>query len=226
MQKLKVEKPMAKTQNAELSPSSQPCNSTETFKKAWNKQKKDWCNQGKVNSANRLQATWVTSCLTGTKKIITPMPVATFGRNFKKLVLVGNHHLLKPLFDHWSLLWRLKNKDDGWEHLDILRDCVPCTYYLMFFWKIKKRFELWSNKSKVSTLTPVDASGLTIWLSNTGTHKIDDFTLKNKDGWRECLDVPQELQFFGNESITMTLLYIYQRKSLLVSINQYWNSQD
>ena len=40
--------------------------------------------------------------------------------------------------------------------------------------KIKKGF----GPSEVSTLTPADASGLTVWTTNTGTHKIDGSTLK------------------------------------------------
>ena len=44
------------------------------------------------------------------------------------------------------------------------------------FEKIKKYFGLWSPKSKVSTLTLADASGITVWLINTKTHKIDAST--------------------------------------------------
>ena len=44
----------------------------------------------------------------------------------------------------------------------------------MFFWKIKKRFEL----SEVSTLTLADASGLTVQSTDAGNHKIDGSTLK------------------------------------------------
>ena len=58
----------------------------------------------------------------------------------------------------------------------------------MFFQKIKKRFGLWLTKSEVSTLTPTDASGPTVWSTNAETHKIDGFTFKNKDGWWERLD--------------------------------------
>ena len=48
----------------------------------------------------------------------------------------------------------------------------------MFFWKIKKRFGLWSPKSKVSTLTPADASGLMVRSTDAGTQKIDGPILK------------------------------------------------
>ena len=48
----------------------------------------------------------------------------------------------------------------------------------MFFWKIEKRFELWSTGSEVNTLTPADVSGLTVWSINTKTHKIDGPTFK------------------------------------------------
>ena len=48
----------------------------------------------------------------------------------------------------------------------------------MFFWKIKKRFGFWSNGSKVSILTSADASGLTVWSTNVGIHKIDGPTFK------------------------------------------------
>ena len=44
----------------------------------------------------------------------------------------------------------------------------------MLFQKIKKGFGL----SKVSTLTPADTSGLTVWLTDAKTHKIDGFTFK------------------------------------------------
>ena len=50
------------------------------------------------------------------------------------------------------------------------------TWY--FFEKIKKKFELWSPKSKVSTLIPVDVVDLIIWLTNIGTHKVKGPTLK------------------------------------------------
>ena len=53
----------------------------------------------------------------------------------------------------------------------------------MFFQKIKKKFGLWSTRSEVSTLTPADASSPTIWSTDAGTHKIDGFIFKNKDGW-------------------------------------------
>ena len=39
MQKLKIEKPMTKTYNAESSPSSQRSENAKTFEKAWNKQR-------------------------------------------------------------------------------------------------------------------------------------------------------------------------------------------
>ena len=53
---------------------------------------------------------------------------------------------------------------------------VPITQYS--FEKIKKSFEFWSPKSKVSTLTPANASGLTIWSTNARIHKINGPTLK------------------------------------------------
>ena len=48
----------------------------------------------------------------------------------------------------------------------------------MFSQRIKKGFGL----SEVSTLTPADASGLTVRSTDAGTHKIDGFTFKN-DRW-------------------------------------------
>ena len=60
----------------------------------------------------------------------------------------------------------------------ISQDDVPCTYHPMLFQRIKKGFGL----SEVSTLTPADASGLTVRSTNAKTHKIDSFTFKNKDG--------------------------------------------
>ena len=61
---------------------------------------------------------------------------------------------------------------------DVPQDCVLCTYHPMFSQRIKKGFGL----SEVSTPTPANASGLTVRSSDAGTHKIDGFTFKNKDG--------------------------------------------
>ena len=66
-----------------------------------------------------------------------------------------------------------------------------------------QKFKLWLNRSEVSTLNPVDASGLTIWSTNAGPHKINAPTLKPfsrsqvKDKLKEaCLifwrDVPSD----------------------------------
>ena len=55
------------------------------------------------------------------------MPVAIFGRNFKKLVPVGDFCLVV-----------------GEDFLEIPQDYLLCTYYPMFFWKIEKRSRLWS----------------------------------------------------------------------------------
>ena len=96
----------------------------------------------------------------------------------------------------------------------------------MFIWKIKKRVGLWSTRSEVNTLTPADTSGLTVWATDAGTHKIDGSTLKIKDSWWKHLDVPRELHFFGNKGSTMTSPCMYQRKSLTGLINQCQNSQD
>ena len=41
-----------------------------------------------------------------------------------------------------------------------------------------KRFGLWPTKSEVSTLTPADALGLTVQLTDAETYKIDGPTLK------------------------------------------------
>ena len=57
---------------------------------------------------------------------------------------------------------------------EVPRDCVPCTYHPMFSQRIKKGFGL----SEVSTLTPADASGLTVRSTDAGTHKIDGSTFK------------------------------------------------
>ena len=61
---------------------------------------------------------------------------------------------------------------------EVPQDSVPCIYHPMLSQKIKKRFRL----SEVSSLTPADASGFTVQLTDAGTHKIDGFTFKNKDG--------------------------------------------
>ena len=53
------------------------------------------------------------------------MPVATFSKDFKGLVPVGNPCLVA-----------------GEDILDVSQDCVLCTYYPIFFQKIKKRFGL------------------------------------------------------------------------------------
>ena len=57
---------------------------------------------------------------------------------------------------------------------EVPQDCVPCTYHLMFFQKIKKRFGL----SEIGILTLADGSGLTVSSTNAKTHKIDGPTLK------------------------------------------------
>ena len=85
------------------------------------------------------------------------MPVAIFVKNLKRLVPVGD-------------LCFMANEDIP----EVSQDCVPCTYNMILFQKMKKGLGL----SKVSTLTPVDTSGLTVQLTNTGTHKIDSPTLK------------------------------------------------
>ena len=91
------------------------------------------------------------------KKNNHSIPVATFSKNFKGLVPVGNRHFVA-----------------GEDIPDVPQDCVSCTYHLIFFRKIKKRFGL----SKVSTLTPADASGPIVRSTNVRIHKIDGTTLK------------------------------------------------
>ena len=91
------------------------------------------------------------------KPIIIQTPVATFDRDLKRLVPVG---------DPCSVA--------GEDIPEVPRDCVPCTYHPMFSQRIKKGFGL----SEVSTLTPADASGLTVRSTDAGTHKIDGPTFK------------------------------------------------
>ena len=157
------------THNAESSPSLQHFNSTEPFEKAWNKEKKDGRNQSwwPSGSKNGSQATWVTSRLQLNKKGTHSTPVATFSRDLKGLVSVGNSCLVA-----------------GKDIPEVPQDCVLYTYHPMLSQKIKKGFGL----SKVSTLTPADASGPMVWSTNAGTHKINGFIFKNKDGWWERLD--------------------------------------
>ena len=137
MQKPKVEEPIAITHNTELSPLPQRFDSTETFEKTWNEKKKGRRNQSwwSNSSENGLQANWVTLRLQLNKKDNHSTLVATFDRNLKRLVSVGDSYFGKPFLDHWLLLWRLKYEDGGWEHRDISRDCVPCTYHPILFWK-------------------------------------------------------------------------------------------
>ena len=101
------------------------------------------------------------------KPIIIQTPVATFDRDLKGLVPVGDPYLVA-------------SEDIP----EVPQDYVPCTYHLMFSQKIKKRFGLWSTGSEVSTLTPADASGPTVQSTNAGTHKIVDPTLKPLVGSR------------------------------------------
>ena len=90
------------------------------------------------------------------------MSVATFGKDLKGLVSVGN-------------LCLVASEDIS----EIPQDCILCNYYPMFFWKIKKRFALWLTRSKVSILTPADdPSGLMIQSTNARTHKLNAPTLK------------------------------------------------
>ena len=87
--------------------------------------------------------------------------IATFGKDLKGLIPVGNPCSVA-----------------GEDIPEVLPDCVPCIYHPIFFWDIKKSFEFWSPESEVSTLTPADASGLTVQSTNVGTHKIDGPILK------------------------------------------------
>ena len=49
--------------------------------------------EGQVESANGLQATWVIFAFANlTRRVIIQMPIATFGRDLKKLVAVGNFY--------------------------------------------------------------------------------------------------------------------------------------
>ena len=91
------------------------------------------------------------------KPIIIQTPVATFDRDLKGLVPVGDPCLVA-----------------GEDIPEIPRDCVPCTYHPMFSKRIKKG----SGLSEVSTLTPADTSGLTVRSTDAGTHKIDGLILK------------------------------------------------
>ena len=61
---------------------------------------------------------------------------------------------------------------------EVAENCIACTYHPMFFWKIKKIFELWSTKSKISTLTLAYILGFTVLSTNIKTQKNDGLTLK------------------------------------------------
>ena len=133
--------------------------SAATPKKAW-KEKNRYNQSWKLSAqTNRRQSKSYYVLLDKKGNHLTP--VANFGRNLKGLVPVGNRHLVA-----------------GEDIPDISRDYIFCTYHPMFFRKIKNRFRLWSTSSEINTLTSADASGLTIWSANVGTHKIDGATLK------------------------------------------------
>ena len=108
-------------------------------------------------STNRPQVTWATSRFNWDKKDNHSNACC----NLKGLIPVGNSCLMT-----------------GENIPEISQDCVLCTYYLMFFQKIKKKFELWSTGSEVSTLILADASGPMVWSTDAGIHKIDGSTLK------------------------------------------------
>ena len=81
------------------------------------------------------------------KPIIIQTPVATFDRDLKGLVPVG---------DPYSVA----SEDIP----EVPRDCVPCTYHLMFSQRIKKGFGL-------------SELGFTVRSSDARTHTIDGPTL-------------------------------------------------
>ena len=137
--------------------------SVATSKKAW--KEKSRCNQSwwSNGNKNRPQTAWATCAFTNlTRRVITPTLVATFGRDLKGLVPVGNSFSVA-----------------GENIPDVPQDCVLCTYHPMLSSKIKKGFGL----GEVSILTPADASGPTVQSTDVGTYKSDGFTFKNEDGW-------------------------------------------
>ena len=144
------------------------------------------------------------------------MPIATFGSNFKRLVLVGDLFLwLIKLFQKYHKIvfyvsinqysFKKSRRDFGFDH--------P-----------KAKLVLWPqylHKDEVSTLTPVDASklGFTVQLPNVGTHKIDGSTLKNKDGWQECLDIPEKVYFLKSETKIAQMKDKFGKACVLLSKN-------
>ena len=144
MQDFKVEEPMTRNYDAMSLPSqcSPRCNTQEGSKE-------------QRPTRSKLKAKW--------KVQINPMQPKSHhayncdkkgndsnaSQDLKGLVPVGNPFLVA-----------------GKDIPNVSRDCVLCTYHPMFFRKIKKKFGLWLTRSKVSTPTPADASGPTVWLTD------------------------------------------------------------
>ena len=84
------------------------------------------------------------------------MPVTNFGKDLKRLVPVGNPHLMAG--------------ESTRIYHEIVFHALTTQYS---FKKIKKSFELSSTGSEVNTLNSADASGVTVWSTNAGTHEID-----------------------------------------------------
>ena len=80
----------------------------------------------------------------------------------------------------------------------------------MFSQRIKKGFGL----SEVSTLIPADASGLTVRSIDAGTHKIDGFTFKNKDGYMVQAIKPGEKDL--PEGLTLPPPRLYRLRSMII----------
>ena len=156
MQDLRGAEPMTRNYNAMLSPlqCSQHCDTQKGLKRA--------------RPSAQTDCRWPESHHVQLDKGNYLPPVATFAKDLKGLVPVGNPYLMA-----------------GEDIPDISQDFLLCTYHPRLVWKIMKRFGLWPTGSKVSILTPANASGTKVQSTNAGTHKIDGFTFKNKDGWWE-----------------------------------------
>ena len=158
-------------------PRGHPCFYTQSKLKKKSRHDQGWGPSGDFNLVNEVNTT-ERSDMSEHKRTAGDLSHITFNWNKK-----GNH--LNACYDFKGLV---PVGDPclvaGEDILEVPQDGVPCTYHPMLSQKIKKGFRL----SEVSTLTPADASGFTVRSTNTGTHKIDGFTFKNKDGWWERLD--------------------------------------
>ena len=78
-------------------------------------------------------------------------------------------------------------------------------------------------KGEFSTQTLADALklGFTVWSPDTGTHKLDGSTLKNKDSWWKRLDIPQEVRFLKSETKMAQMGDKFEKAHVLL-LENYW----